>query len=84
MKKKLTLSVDEEVIAQAKEIAARDGTSVSAMFGRIVRARSHRTRKDIEIGPLTRQATGLAKLPPDMTDREILEQALAHKYDLEQ
>lgn len=36
--KKLTLSVPEEVIEAAKKIGARDGTSVSRMFTRMLEA----------------------------------------------
>jgi hypothetical protein len=35
--KKLTLSIDEDVIKQAKKLAAQNHTSVSGMFTRIVR-----------------------------------------------
>lgn len=78
--KKLTLSVDEETIKQAKRLAAERGTSVSAMFSRLVRAMAHKPGQEIEIGPITRRATGLAKLPPDKTDRELLQEALEEKY----
>jgi len=37
MKTKLTLSVDESVVAQAKGLAARNGASVSQMFADFVR-----------------------------------------------
>ena len=80
--KKLTLSMDEETIEQAKRIAAEQGTSVSAMFSRLVRAMALRKGKKIEIGPITRRATGLAKLPAGKTDKELLEEALIDKYGL--
>ncbi len=32
------------------------------------------------LGPLTRKALGLAKLPPGKSYREILEEALLEKY----
>jgi hypothetical protein len=78
--KKLTLSMDEEVIEQAKRVAAEQGTSVSAMFSNIVRVMAIRKGEKIEIGPLTRRATGLAKLPPGKTDRELLVEALIEKH----
>jgi hypothetical protein len=79
--KKLTLSMDDETIEQAKHIAAEQGTSVSAMFSRLVQAMARRKGEKIEIGPITRRATGLVKLPPDKTDRELLEEAIADKYE---
>jgi hypothetical protein len=78
---KLTLSIDEEVINQAKQIAEERGTSVSAMFAQFVNAISKkpslRTRRS---GPLTRKAIGLVKLPKNKTDRALLEEALVERY----
>jgi len=81
--KKLTLSMDEETIRQAKRLAAEQGTSVSAMFSRLVQAMARGPGKQIEIGPITRRATGLVKLPSDKTDREILQEALEKKYGIQ-
>jgi hypothetical protein len=36
----------------------------------------------IPVGPLARQASGIIKLPPGKTDREVLEEALLEKYGL--
>jgi hypothetical protein len=80
--KKLTLSMDEEVIAEAKRLAAESGTSVSAMFSRLVRSMAARPQTKMPIGPITRRATGLVKLPPRKTDRKLVEEALEEKYRL--
>ena len=80
--KKLTLSVDEEVIRQAKRIAAEQGTSVSAMFSRIVRSMAHDEGRKIEIGPKTRSLIGIISLPEGMTWREALTEALLEKYEI--
>lgn len=82
--KKLTLSMDEETIKEAKRLAAEQGTSVSAMFTRLVRAMAHEPGKDIEIGPITRRASGLVQLPEGKTDKELLVDALTEKYGLEE
>ncbi|MFO8008583.1 MAG: DUF6364 family protein [Candidatus Brocadiia bacterium] len=82
--KKLTLSMDEETIKEAKRLAAEQGTSVSAMFSRLVRAMAHEPGKDIEIGPITRRASGLVQLPEGKTDKELLVDALTEKYGLEE
>lgn len=78
--KKLTLSVDEETIEDAKRLAGERGTSVSAMFRRLVRAMAHKERKRVELGPITKRATGLVDLPSDRSDRELLEEALEERY----
>jgi Family of unknown function (DUF6364) len=78
---KLTLSADKALIKQAKELAVREGTSLSSMFSRFLRAVLAGNHKKHRPGPVTRRATGLAKLPANKSDRELLEDALAEKYE---
>jgi len=80
---KLTLSVDEEVVAEAKRIAAENNTSVSAMFSEYIRAMAREKWKDVPIGPLTRAATGLIELPEGKTYEDVLTEALMEKYGIE-
>ncbi len=79
--KKLTLSVDEETLEDAKRLAGKRGTSVSAMFRRLIRAMANKEGKKFELGPITQRATGLVELPSKRSDRELLEEALEEKYD---
>lgn len=76
---KLTLSVEEEVVAQAKKLADRSGTSVSAMFARWIRALSSGTRPTVRPGKLTRRASGLIR-GVDRPDSDVLADALLDKY----
>ena len=78
--KKLTLSVDEEIIEQAKKLAAERGTSVSAMFSSLVRVMAREKAGKIGLGPITRRATGLVKLPRGKGDRELVAEALAERH----
>jgi hypothetical protein len=80
---KLTLSADEQVIEDAKRIAAEQGTSVSAMFERFIRMIADHRRKPIRPGPIARRVTGLAKLPRGKSARRILEDALLEKHGLD-
>ena len=77
---KLTLSADRELIEEAKRLAAAEGTSVSALFSRLLRAmtREHASRE--AMGPITRKASGIARLPKTASDERLLEDALARKY----
>lgn len=78
---KLTLSADSDVIEKAKRIAEARGTSVSAMFSQFVQAMA--TEGDADqpaLGPMTRRAIGLARLPADRNDRQLIEDALAERY----
>ncbi len=78
---KLTLSADKDVIEKAKKIARDRGTSVSAMFSQFVESVSGGTDSGTrKLGPMTRSAIGLARLPADKTDRELIEDALAERY----
>ena len=80
--KKLTLSAEPDVIAEAHRLAELHGTSVSAMFSRIVRLLSHRDRERPRLGAGAKKASGLIQLPEGKSDRDVLEEALAEKYEL--
>ncbi|MBL8809532.1 MAG: hypothetical protein JNM43_05100 [Planctomycetaceae bacterium] len=80
--KKLTLSAEPDVIAEAHRLAELQGTSVSAMFSRIVRLLSQRDRKRPRIGAAAKKATGLIQVPEGKSDRDVLEEALLEKYGL--
>ena len=78
--KKLTLSAPEDVIAEAKKIAARNKTSVSAMFTRLLNAVSRSGDvEEIPIGPVTLRASGIVGLPRVAED-QLLTDALEEKF----
>ncbi len=81
---KLTLSADESIIKKAKMLAEEEGTSVSAMFDRFVRLLLARRANDPAVGPIALKATGVITFPKSKQEREILEEALAEKYGIEQ
>jgi hypothetical protein len=80
---KLTLSADKALVERAKEFARKEGTSLSSIVSRFLETLLDKEQPSAEPGPLTRAATGLAKLPTDKTDKEILEGALAAKYGVD-
>jgi hypothetical protein len=79
---KLTLSVEEDVVEQAKRLAEASKTSVSAMFTQFVRSAAVQPGRHIKIGPLTRQLSGIIELPPDKDYKELLTDALEDKYGI--
>ncbi len=83
--KKLTLSMDEKDIRAARRIAREHGTSISAMFSRLVRAMAakRRPRQHEELPPVTRRLTGMISAPEGKTDRELVEEALLDKHGLD-
>lgn len=81
---KLTLSADEEVVRKARRLARKGNTSISAMFSRFILIQSRREQPTPEerLGPLTRKALGLGKLPAGASYRQVLEEALVEKYGI--
>ena len=78
---KLTLSAEEELVAAAKRLAQSRRMSVSALFARVIRALDRvRTTDPADLGPITRQASGLVTQRSHQSDRELLEEALEEKY----
>jgi len=77
---KLTLSVEESVVRQAKRIAHANGTSVSSMFSRFVQSLAASRGPASRIGPITRKLTGIVKLPAGKDYKELLAEALEEKY----
>ncbi|MGD0898502.1 MAG: DUF6364 family protein [Thermoguttaceae bacterium] len=80
--KKLTLSADPDVIAEARELARQNGTSVSSLFARFVRLLAGQRRTARSLGPLARKASGMIVLPKGRNAEEVLEDALLEKYGL--
>lgn len=78
---KLTLSVEKEVVARAKDLANRSGTSVSAMFARWIKAVASGTDPKARTGRLTRQASGLIR-NVDRPDSDVLTDALLDKHGI--
>ena len=76
---KLTLSVEPNIVEQAKKLAEKSDTSVSAMFSRFVRGMAHQSRRKAKIGPLTKKATGIVSLGKGEY-KDMLTDALMDKY----
>jgi hypothetical protein len=79
---KLTISMDDEIIRAAKQLAASDNISVSAMFRRYVLCRVKPEKPKIKIGPITKKLSGIIPSKSDKEYRDILTDALMEKYDL--
>lgn len=80
--KKLTLSLNPDVIDEARKLAKESGTSVSSMFERFIRLLARQRHTAQPLGPLTRKASGMVVLPKGQAEREVLEDALLGKYGL--
>ena len=78
---KLTLSVDESVVEQAKRLAKRNRTSVSAMFSHFIQALVRVEAPPPRGGPIARRASGLIRLPDGEDPSDILADALIEKHE---
>ena len=77
---KLTLSIDENVVEIAKEIAEANNTSVSAMFSQFVQSMADRRVRPGDVGPLTRKVSGIVTLPKGKNYKVLLSESLAAKH----
>jgi hypothetical protein len=77
---RVTLDIDEHVLARAKERAAAQNTTVEAMLESFVQVLAQPQTRREDLPPITRSALGLLKGLPDRPDKELLEDALEDKY----
>lgn len=79
---RLALSMDEDVVARARMLAAARNTSISRLFVSFVCLTEQAENAETRLPPLTKRALGLAKstIPADWDYREVLSDALVEKY----
>ena len=84
MSTKLTLTVDKQIIEEAKKYAHSKGRSLSNIIEEYLKTLVHSNAKhdkSLEISPLVNSLWGSVKsLPDDVDYRVILEEELAKKY----
>ncbi|OGR07230.1 MAG: hypothetical protein A2511_12505 [Deltaproteobacteria bacterium RIFOXYD12_FULL_50_9] len=80
MQAKLTLSIDRELIEQAKEFSRRQQKSLSKMVENYLRQATTTFSREESLTPLVKELSGLIK--PDEADRRKNEYAeyLVEKY----
>jgi hypothetical protein len=76
---RITLNLEEEVLARAKERASAQNTTVEAMAEKFIQTLAQPFRRE-DLPPITRSALGIAKGLPDRPYKELLEEALEEKY----
>ena len=82
MDTKLTLSLDEAVIAKAKEFAKRNHTSLSQLFENYLSELTRKEKKSDkeDISPLVKSLSGVMKLPENFDFKNDRTQYLEKKY----
>lgn len=80
---KLTLSINQMVIDEAKEYAKSSGKSLSSIVEEYLKSltKTEKSKKKKTSIELVRELKGSVKLPKDFTSyKEILQDALVEKY----
>lgn len=82
MTTKLTLSIEKEVIEQAKMYAKKQGRSLSNLVSQFLMSLNDTTKKEdeIEISPEIKSLQGLVKLPKDFDYKKDRADYLLKKY----
>jgi len=79
---KLTLSIDDNIIEQAKKLATESGSSVSAIFSRYIQSITTAEKRSIKPGPLTKKLTGVITLGKKQGYRDAVAESMAEEYGL--
>jgi hypothetical protein len=80
MDKKLTLSLNEDVIEQAKKYAAAKNISLSKLIEAYLQRTSSNQRDKNEISPLVKSLSGVIKLKKGLDERQAYSDYLYQKY----
>jgi len=80
MDKKLTLSLNDEVIEQAKEYAKKHKTSLSRLIESYLSALTKKKKGNIGITPLVESLSGVIELDTDFDIKESYSDYLIEKY----
>lgn len=80
MDTKLTLRLDEEVIAKAKEYAKEKKTSLSDLIENYLQKLTHEAKRSKAITPLVKSLSGVISPPDDSSDKNDYTDYLTNKY----
>ena len=79
MIKKLTLTLDKEVIEAAKVYAKKNNMSLSGIIELYFKTLSSGINNN-KIPPITKELSGIAKFTTKKSDKELLEEALTKRF----
>ncbi|MDY0906970.1 DUF6364 family protein [Pedobacter sp. CFBP9032] len=83
MNTKLTLTIDDSVIKQAKAYAEKQGRSLSAVVENYLKAVTKREEvvsREEELSPIVKRLTGSINLPNDFDYKTALSDSINEKY----
>lgn len=82
MQSKLTISIDKQLIDQAKVSARRKGRSLSDLIENYLKFVVSKEEKEVEISRDIKRLQGSVKLPSDFEYKMELQKSLNKKYQL--
>jgi hypothetical protein len=82
MTTKLTLTIDDAVISDAKAYAKNNGKSLSQIVENYLTTLTSKETKEQEISPRILKLMGSIELPEDFDYKKSITDALSKKYDL--
>jgi hypothetical protein len=82
MTTKLTLTIDDAVIVQAKKYAKTSGKSLSDIVENYLMTLTTKESKEEEISPRILKLLGVIELPEDFDYKKSLTEGLSRKYKL--
>ncbi|MFY8184789.1 MAG: DUF6364 family protein [Bacteroidia bacterium] len=82
MTTKLTLTIDDSVIAMAKDYAKQTGKSLSDIVENYLMSLTSKEKKEEEISPRIMKLVGAVKQPKDFDYKKELGKAIAKKHKL--
>jgi len=77
---KLTITIDDSVIATAKKYAKSQGKSLSAIIENYLKAISTKDKQTEKISPKILNLMGSVSLPEDFDYKKELSESLSKKY----
>ncbi|HYX07529.1 MAG TPA: DUF6364 family protein [Bacteroidales bacterium] len=82
MQTKLTLTLEQGIIEQAKSYAKSKGRSLSDLIENYLKVVINDTEQNIYLSPSIKKLQGSIKLPEDFDYKKDLTKALSEKYGL--
>lgn len=80
MDKKLTLSLNQEVVERAKAYAKSSNVSLSKLIESYLSALTSRNKEKSTITPLVESLSGVIDLPDDFDEKDAYSKYLIEKY----
>ncbi|MEE3999707.1 DUF6364 family protein [Tenacibaculum sp. FZY0031] len=80
MDKKLTLSLNQNIIENAKIYAKSNNISLSKLIESYLATLTGKSKKTSEITPLVKSLSGVIEIPSDFNEKEAYSEYLMEKY----